>query len=374
MRNLSRTLTERGHTVDILTVNTESVEAQEARPEGTVYRCGLDFSYHRGLISRELIAELFRRRSYDIIHVHIPFPLGLEIAALAARRNHIPLVVTHHGTGGKDDRLYTLIAGMYDRVYRRASLRLANRIVFLTESYRREVALAPKVRERTRIVRTGADTDAFSPAIDGAPVRSRYGFRHDDVVALWVGSLNEHNRYKGLNFLLDAIAIDAETQLKLLIVGEGPLKDELCAQAVQLGIDERIRFAGAIDNSNLPGYYAAADLFTLPSVQGPENSPVVVFEAMASGKPVVASNIAGVCEIVEHECTGLLVAPRDTTTLAAALGRLVKECELREQLGHTARAKALEHSWRRAALQVEQIYDESIVAGARPTHRIILGK
>jgi len=99
VRNLSQALTDRGHEVAILTVNTDQAPAREERPEGTVYRCALDFNYHRGLISRELIGRLFAQRGYDALHVHIPFPLGLEIAVLAARRRGTPVVVTHHGTG-----------------------------------------------------------------------------------------------------------------------------------------------------------------------------------------------------------------------------------------------------------------------------------
>jgi glycosyltransferase involved in cell wall biosynthesis len=356
VRNLSRALAHHGHDIDILTVNTERVQAREERPEGTVYRCALDFNYHRGLISRELVRQLFRRGDYDVLHVHIPFPLGLEVAALATRRNGIPLVVTHHGTGTKDDRLYTVIAGLYDQVYRRLSLRMAATTIFLTESYRDEIGLATSLRARTRIVRTGADVETFSPAVDGAPIRERFGFRASDVVGLWVGSLSEHNRYKGVNYLIDALAHEAARSTKLLVVGGGPLQDELRAQVAALSLDDRVRFAGAIQNDELPGYYAASDVFTLPSIQGPENSPVVVFEAMASGKPVVASDIAGVREIVEDQRTGFLVPPRNSGALAAALGRLAASSELRASLGQCARAKAIEHSWQRCALQMEQLY------------------
>jgi glycosyltransferase involved in cell wall biosynthesis len=359
VRNLCRELSRQGHALDIVTINTERTVQREEHPEGNVYRCALDYSYHRGLISRELIRTLFRRRDYDILHVHIPFPLGLEVAVLAGWRNGIPVVVTHHGSGKKSDRLYTLIASAYDMVYRHASLRGVARTIFLTESYRDEVVLPSSIRATTRIVRTGADIESFRPDIDGAAIRRQHGLSTDDTVGLWVGSLNEHNRYKGVNYLLDALGCDPAARMKLLVVGVGSLQQELIAQAARLGIGDRVRFTGPVENSALPGYYAASDFFVLPSIQGPENSPVVVFEAMASGKPVIATDIAGVREIVEERATGLLVPPRDVPALAAALGTLIVNSGLRGELGRKSREKAEHHSWERCALQTAAIYHEA---------------
>jgi glycosyltransferase involved in cell wall biosynthesis len=368
VRNLSQALTDQGHAVDVLTVNTEHVEASEQRPEGTIYRCALDASYHRGLVSRELIGRLLCHRGYDVMHVHIPFPLGLEMATLAARLKDTPLVVTHHGTGKKDDRLYTTIAGTYDMLYRNVTLRGAKSVVFLTESYRGEVKLPSSVGHRTQIVRTGADIHAFNPHVDGSAVRTEHGLGEKDVVALWVGSLNEHNRYKGVNYLIDALTLPPAQYVKLLVVGGGPLQNELKARSLQLGLEGRVRFAGAVENSLLPGYYAASDFFVLPSISGPENSPVVVFEAMASGKPIIASDIAGVREIVDHEQTGLLALPRNVQALADALGKLARDTELRSRLGEQARARSTEHSWQSCALQMERIYHSAQSPDSRPFH------
>ncbi len=367
VHNLSQALCDAGHQVDIWTVNTEGAPAFERRPEGRVLRHSLNASYHRGLVSGELISRLIGHSGYDAIHVHIPFPLGLEAAALAARLRGTPLVVTHHGTGPKDDRLYMLVAGTYDRIYRNLSLRAARRIVFLTESYRKEIALPRGVAARTRIVRTGADIMRFNPGVDGGPVRARYGFARTDVVALWVGSLNEHNRYKGIDYLLKALARREAGELKAIIVGDGALRAGLQAMAGELGLHERVKFAGAVDNALLPEYYAAGDFFVLPSIHGPENSPVVVFEAMASGKAVVASDIPGVREIVAHGHTGLLVPPADEAALARALSRMTIEHSARVQWGANARTKVCEHSWDRVAQRMVAVYCEA--ARARPARR-----
>lgn len=359
VRNLTRALAARGHCNTIMTVNTEGVATRQEAPEGIIHRYNLDMSYHRGLVSTELVARLLNMGGYDALHVHIPFPLGLEAAVLGAQLRRIPVVVTHHGTGTKDDRLYSLIAGAYDRVYRQGSLRLADRIVFLTESYRDQVPLSRSLRMRSSVVRTGVDIARFHPDIDGSGYRHRYGLAPSDTVGVWVGSLSEHNRYKGVNYLIAALTQMEKAHVKLLIVGDGPLQDELRRQAATLGVAARVYFAGAVANEDLPGHLAAADFFVLPSIRGPENAPLVVFEAMATGKAVIASDLAGVREIIEDGRTGLLVPPHDADALCAAIERLTRDLRLRVQLGQGGRLKAETHSWDACAAEMERIYSST---------------
>jgi glycosyltransferase involved in cell wall biosynthesis len=334
-----------------------------------IRRCDLKFSYHKGLVSPELIRRLFERQSYDLIHVHIPFPLGLEAAVIAAQYHGIPVVVTHHGTGPKDDRLYTVVASAYDRLQRGFSLARTAQIVFLTDSYRDEMALSPRLASRVRIVRTGADIDMFSPNVDGTAVRKQYGLGQAECVGLWVGSLNEHNRYKGLDYLLEALATTDARDIRFLIVGGGELLSELQAKATRLGLGQRVKFTGPVSNENLPEYYAAANFFTLPSIKGPENSPVVVFEAMASGKPVIASDLPGVREIVRAGQTGLLVPPRDIGSLANALRFIRENVDLCASFGQQGRELAAIHSWSNCAAEMETVYSRALSATERAFSR-----
>lgn len=364
--SLTKALGLRGHHVDILTVNTESVAAVEQSLAGAVMRCRLDHSYHRGLVSTELARRLLSARGYDAIHVHAPFPLGVELAAVATRLNKIPMIVTHHGTGGKPDRLYTAVAGLYDRIFRRVTLRAASRVVFLTPSYRATVSLPAKVSQRVVIVRTGVDADRFRPA-SSESTRAALDLTSDDHVGLWVGSLSEHNRYKGIDYLLRALAQARQTSL--VIVGEGTLRAELESLARELGVTGRVRFVGAVDNEYLPAYYAAADFFVLPSVSGPENSPVVLFEAMASGLPLITTAIPGVEEIVGESKGGVTVPPRDAGALATAMDTLLAEPERRRNLGSNGRTYAVRQSWSTCAEDMEGIYTAATGRSAGLTGR-----
>jgi glycosyltransferase involved in cell wall biosynthesis len=127
--------------------------------------------------------------------------------------------------------------------------------------------------------------------------------------------------------------------LRLLVAGDGPQRAALAEQAAGLGIGGVVRFLGMC--SDPAPVYAAADVFALPSQE--EGLPNALLEAMASARAVVASAVGGVPAIVEHERTGLLVAPCDPDALAAALARLAADPPLRERLGHAARRYVAQH-------------------------------
>jgi len=364
VQRLSHSLVRRGHEVDVLTVNTENARSYEQCSDRmAVRRCSLDASYHRGLVSSELCRWLMGAASYDLYHVHVPFPMGVEIAVMASRRNRRPLVATHHGQGLRGDPLYTLVAGSYSLLSRAISFRGLDRLVLLTRSYADSLWLPRAVRRRVDIVPTGADVARFSPDQVGTEVRERHGVSPDAPLMLFVGSLAAGNGYKGVGTLIEAVP-DIERRVpgvRAMIVGGGGLVPGLKARARRLGLDGTMVFTGAVANDRLPEYYAASDVFVLPSVPGgPENSPLVLFEAMASGKPVVASRLPGVCEIVRHGETGLLVPPGEPDELGAAVVRLLTEDGLAFRAGLRARSAVERYSWDDCATKMEGVYREMI--------------
>jgi glycosyltransferase involved in cell wall biosynthesis len=125
--------------------------------------------------------------------------------------------------------------------------------------------------------------------------------------------------------------------LHLLVVGDGELREELQRRAETLGILSRVHFAGA--RRDLGNVLAAIDFFTMPSLW--EGLPLSLVLAMGAGVPVIASRVAGIPEVVQHEVSGLLVEPGDSAGLAQAMARLVADNELRRSLGESARAFVL---------------------------------
>lgn len=162
---------------------------------------------------------------------------------------------------------------------------------------------------------------------------------------------------KGLDVLMRAVAALCErgTEVRLVLVGSGPLEEALRSKAAQLGLEGRVSFEGAVGQDDIAGYYRDADVFCLPSFA--EGLPVVLMEAMATGRPVVATRITGIPELVEDGVSGFLVAPGSVGQLVGALERLAASRELREQMGLAGRQKVVEaFDARRCASQVADIF------------------
>jgi glycosyltransferase involved in cell wall biosynthesis len=136
--------------------------------------------------------------------------------------------------------------------------------------------------------------------------------------------------------LIRALAALADQEYEALIVGDGPDRSEVEAEIRRLGLEDRVQLAG--ERSDVPELLAASDVFVLSSRS--EGLPVSVLEAMAAELPIVASRVGGVAELVVDRETGILVPPGDDAALAGALGRLVKDGELRRRLGAAGRARA----------------------------------
>jgi len=193
-------------------------------------------------------------------------------------------------------------------------------------------------------VYAGVDAEQFSP--DAKPV-----FNSEVPVVLYVGRLDDG---KGLNDLLRAFdRLDTEAELHL--VGEGILKSELKATAQNLGIDGSVVFSGTVPHSDIHRYYAAADVFCLPSYH--EGFPVVNMEAMASGLAVVSTTIEAVQDQIHDGDHGLLVDPGDVPALANALSRSLSDPELRERLGTAARERSEEQfTWETQTARMTDYY------------------
>jgi glycosyltransferase involved in cell wall biosynthesis len=167
----------------------------------------------------------------------------------------------------------------------------------------------------------------------GLAIRQRFGLDNLPVI-LFLGTFSVH---KGLTYLLRAMAQVSRgyPEARLLLVGSGPLEDELKALVNDLGLVQKVIFAGRITYDQVPAFLAASDLLVLPSLN--EGLPRVVLEAMAMGLPVVASRVGGIPELVRDGETGLLVPPRNEEALGKALVSLLADPASRRAMGNHAR-------------------------------------
>lgn len=208
-------------------------------------------------------------------------------------------------------------------------------------------------------VTKGVDSTLFSP--EGPNAKAEIGFGDVPVVLC----VSRFVPIKNVAHFIDAIAVvhQKRPDVRAVIAGDGPLESTLKHQAASLGLGAVVRFAGYVDQADLPPWYRAADVFVLSSDF--DNSPNVVLEAMASGLPVVATNVGGVADFVETPDGGALVGKGDAASMAAAILSLLSDETKRRRAGAFNRQRATtKFSWRTSAEQLLAAYQRAMARRA----------
>jgi phosphatidylinositol alpha-1,6-mannosyltransferase len=227
-------------------------------------------------------------------------------------------------------------------------------------------------RGHVDVVYPGVDAARFHPGADDGTIRHAVTGGTDAVVLLSVARLQ---RRKGHDLVVKALphVLSLIPNLRYVIVGDGPELAALKTLSADLGVERIVHFAGEIPDAALPAYYAAADVFVLPTrvdASDFEGFGIVFLEAAASGKPVVAGRNGGVPEAVVDGQTGQLIEADDLDQLVAVLRALCSSRDLRRRFGENGRARAVsDFTWDAAARSVEQIHDRVASRFARRSAR-----
>jgi glycosyltransferase involved in cell wall biosynthesis len=304
-------------------------------------------------------SRLLADQSFDLINVHWVVPNGPIGARLASRRK-LPLVVSLHGSDVSVSEQVGAIGRLTRRTFSRAAAVTAPSVDLL-ERARRLGATA-----LLELIPYGADVEALhADAGEAKWVRSELGIPADATVVAAVGRFV---RWKGFDHLIEAVAKAASSAptLRLILVGDGDLRDELVARTRALRLDDVVRFTGMIDRRALPGYFAASDIVVVPSVHHDgyvDGLPNVALEAMAAGKALVATQVGGLPQLIRNGENGVLVDEKDSDALAAALVRLAGDPGQRAQLGTAARQEIRERrSWDMVGRRFVEIYERALAA------------
>ena len=288
--------------------------------------------FFRGLVQRE---------HYDIIHFHTKRAHALSIW-LGRRELFAKTIVTRRMD-------YPLARNWYNQyLYNRKTdgvVAISGRIA--------EILIQAGVRkDKIRVIYSGIDPQSFGSS----------SFRGWGERAPVIGTVAVLFKRKGHRFLLEAAARLKERGLKLryLFAGEGPERSELEKQAVKLGLDSEVSFQGFV--ADVPHFLAQVDIFVLPSLY--EGLGVAVLEAMAAGKPIVACEVGGIPELIQHHDTGLLVPPADSAALAEAISTLAAQPNLADKIGRKAWEKVRgEFTIEQMGRQNESFYYELLSHG-----------
>ncbi|MBN2251490.1 MAG: glycosyltransferase [Candidatus Altiarchaeota archaeon] len=340
---------EKGHEVDVYTSNKPKSREREDICGIKVFRSRVFFTLFNAPFSPGIFINLMRWK-YDIIHVHLPDPFNSVFALLAAKARSKPLFVTYHADIIKDNWYHTpfrLIYGLFlDGV-----LSAAVKIAATTPNYVNKSQISARYRKKVEIVPNFVDAARFNQSVDGSVLRERHGLG-DRKVILFLGRLVP---YKGVEYLIKAFAKVKERRddAVLVIAGSGPLEKELKDLAEESGIKD-VLFVKASDE-DIPGYYAACDVFVLPSVTRQEAFGIALLEAMASGKPAVTTNISGMPYVIGD--AGITVKPRDVDGLSHALVEILADEQLAKNLGEKGRARVVkEFSQKKVAEKILELY------------------
>ena len=263
---------------------------------------------YAGLTARALAAS----RRADVIWAHYLFPTGL-IAAIAGSAGRTPWVVTAHGGD---------VANLSNGVVRRLSSAPAHSaaaVIAVSEWLAGRMYAEGLRPERVEIASMGVDARRFAIG-DRAAARERLGLPADVPVVLAVGGLNERKNPLGL---MRAFALLREQvpDARLAFVGSGPLAGAVDSQARRMGLDEVVIRTGLVPNSAVTDWMTACDVAALVSLVEPLG--VAALEAMASGRPVVGTEVGGLKEVVPDGVAGVIVDPRDDAAIASALQRMI---------------------------------------------------
>jgi len=244
----------------------------------------------------------------------------------------VPVVISTAHNSIADYEVSRLKRWIYSAALR-ATLPWVKRIICVSDAIRRDVVQDdPEATGLTETVHNGVDRLMFQKPVDQTRVRREFGLTGGPLLVT-VARLSQP---KGHCDLIEALALLRVQwpQLQCVCVGDGELKESLKALAADRGLSSMCRFVGSRDD--VMEFYAAADMVVLPSHS--EGFPFVILEALAMGKPVIATSVNGVPEVIEHMKTGLLVKAHDVTGLAGAIQSLLEHPDQARQLGHAGRA------------------------------------
>lgn len=289
------------------------------------------FDWRRGICK---LAKIIKKNKVDIVHTHL-FHANIygRIASLFSPAKTIVTTLhnkdyTYEDNGRLSFKLRKYIDGYTGRCLNSKFIAVSNAV---KEDFEKHLGF-----KDITVIYNGVDPEDFSIRGDSTKVRQEFGLTLKDFVLVNIGRMHPQ---KGQIYLIEALAIARRISedIKLIIVGEGPLEEGLKKRAEELGLANSVLFIGR--RNDIPGIIHMSDLLMCSSVY--EGISIVVLEAMICAKPIIATDIDGMNEIITHGKEGIIVKPRNAKQLAEAIIYLMKDCNLKNRLGDNAKIRAL---------------------------------
>jgi glycosyltransferase involved in cell wall biosynthesis len=306
------------------------------------------------------VDQLLPTLKLDVIHTHHPILLGQTAARKAAELN-LPLVFTFHTQYWEYTHYIpfpqeTIQEFLKNAVHKwlRDYVQKCQHIIIPSESLRDILVKEYGLQDHYTVIPTGTDIEPFQKA-DGKSVRQEQGWQ-DETVLISVGRLAPEKNWDTLIRAFAKVSLQ-HPKWRLVLIGDGPVRDGLQSLAAELGIVERVTFLGSLPFDKIPRYLKAANAFSFASVT--ETQGLVTIEAMAAGLPVIAVDGSGTRDIVEHGKEGFLVE-NDPDALAKGIDELLSDPQRMRRFSHHALKKAKTFDVHALGKQLVSVYEQAI--------------
>ena len=359
----SSRLAESGYKFDVLTSKVKGQIEHPAKGIRVFPYSGLKLAEGFGVPYPILTVKAYKQfaqviRNCDLVHAHGHVYMSSYLAGKLAKKYKKPFIVTQHNTWIDYKSWLNTMENMNDQTIGKSVLKHADRILTVSKETMKYVLRLGADKAKTSVMYNGVDTNCFYSTKKGES-REKLGLPKNRKIIFSARRLVYKN---GLDTLIESAALVARDNPDILFVvaGKGPSKQLIEDHIKELGIEKNTKLTGFVPDELLPVYYNAADYFVLPSASG-EGLPLVLFEAMACGLPVIATAVGGTPEIVEHMKNGVLVPPMNPEAMAEALSKMLAKEELGRGIGEEAKRKIKnQFTWEENVQRLEKVYSEFV--------------
>jgi len=365
-----RELINLGHDVTVFTPKYDNEILRPSSPRPSSGQAGqeLKIKYLKPLLkygNAGFIPQIFcQLKKFDLVQLHYPFVGGAEIIWLWKKTigRKKPLVIFYHmdlvGRGP-----FGFVFKIYNKFFAPLIVKAADKILVSSLDYfqNSKISRIKNIENKVIELPFGIDSQKFYPRTKNQNLLEKHRLQLDDQIILFVGGLDKAHYFKGIDVLIKAFRKIINnyqiSKVRLLIVGDGDLRPTYEKLAADLGVGEKIIFAGSVDDEHLADYYNLADIFVLPSIDRSEAFGMVTLEAMACAKPIIVSNLPGPRTLVQKNINGLLVKPGDINDLIEKIKFLLENIEQSKGWGRAGRKIVEEkYNWAEIVKKLDNIY------------------
>jgi len=310
----------------------------------------INFEFGAQPISLRLIKEVWEH-DFDICNLHEPNPFANTVAYLMLVLKGKPYVITYHsdillGGGKREGIQFKILKGLYKVIEKMFIFRSAKRIMPTSPQYIGMSDTLPAYRKKLEVIPNGVDLAKYKPSKSWKP----------NHTILFVGRFIY---YKGIQYLIKALPLVLKKvpDAKLIMAGDGEMRNELEDLAERLGVEEHVKILGVFRDDVIKEFQKCG-VSVLPSIHKSEAFGIVILESMACGVPVITTDVSGTVYAAGN--AGIIIKPKDERALADAIIKVITNPKLAREMRRKGLAHAKEFDWRKITEKTEKIYKKAL--------------